>query len=91
MTTQAKFDIPIRVDLQWAPDRWGQAKSLNWDTCEGKGKVYPYSEIEMTEYLFQREWHKIEEKGIKECPSCFGKGYEISKIRELQTKEMAIV
>ena len=82
MTTQTKFDIPIRVDLQWAPERWGQTKSLNCDTCEGKGKIFPYSELEMTEFLFNREWKIIEEKGIKECPSCHGKGYEITKIRK---------
>ena len=91
MTTQSKFDIPIRVDLQWAPNSWGQAKSLNCETCDGKGKIYPYTEMEMTELLFQREWQIIEEKGIRICPNCKGKGYEISKIRELQTKELVIV
>ncbi|MEK0325301.1 MAG: DNA polymerase, partial [Nitrosopumilus sp.] len=60
MTTQAKFDIPIRVDLQWAPNSWGQAKSLNCEVCNGKGKIYPYTEMEMTELLFQREWQIIE-------------------------------
>ena len=81
MTNQNKFDIPIRVDLQWAPDRWGHPIDLECKPCRGHGTIYPYTETQITEMLFQRDWHKLEGIG-KICNRCEGKGYETTQIKE---------
>ena len=90
MQTTDKFKIPIKVGLQWSPDRWGQAKSLDCSACRGNGKIYPYAEKTMAELLFLGEWDKIEDAGIDTCNICEGKGYETSAIQtvreELQTE-----
>jgi hypothetical protein len=81
MTTTDRFDIPIKVGLKWAPDKWGQAKELKCKTCDGNGKIFPFDERNMAELVYQRKWDKIEEAGIETCPKCKGQCYETSEIQ----------
>ena len=86
MQDQNKFDIPIRVDLKWSPTRWGKAKKLECEHCTGIGTVYPYSEAQITELLFNHEWDVLDKmKGIT-CSTCEGLGYETEKIYEHRSK-----
>ena len=91
MQTTDRFDIPIKVGLQWSPTTWGQPKSLDCKTCKGHGKIFPFPEIEMAELLFQEKWDIIEQAGIEVCSDCDGKGYDTKEIHayweELQTKD----
>ncbi|KKK86096.1 hypothetical protein LCGC14_2766680, partial [marine sediment metagenome] len=90
MQTTDRFDIPIKVGLQWSPTTWGQPKSLDCEICKGHGKIFPFPEIEMAELLFQEKWDIIEQAGIEVCSDCAGGGYDTKEIhtywKELQAK-----
>ena len=90
MQTTDRFDIPIKVGLQWSPTTWGQPISLDCKRCGGHGKIFPFPEIEMAELLFQEKWDIIEQAGIEVCSDCSGGGYDTKEIhtywKELQAK-----
>ena len=81
METCPRLKVPLKVSLQWAPERWSQAIDLDCPTCHGLGKVTELSDDE----LFEAVYAGRDDMKQFTCPECDGRRFLLEKATNAKT------